>query len=198
MLSVGTQKKKILFYFLSIIFKSGHEKFGQKAGVQSGADKLQQDGFGAKYGAGKLQQQGGETEANSGIDKIRQLCTKNTTSLLLGESGVGKSSLVNALLGSNKMATGSVREQDDKGRHTTVARRLLQIPHAGLIIDAPGLKTLQIINLEESLFATFPDIFNLAKRCKFKNCTHTHEPGCAVRGKINPVRLEAYYGLSLK
>lgn len=138
------------------------------------------------------------SKENKGIDDVRRLCAPNTTSLLLGESGVGKSSLVNGLFGTSERETGAVREADDKGRHTTVARRLLKIPDAGLMIDAPGLRTLQIIDLEASLRATFPDIYQWASHCKFSDCTHTHEPDCAVRIHISPARLKAYFYLSSK
>ncbi len=126
------------------------------------------------------------------VESVRALCLPQTTSLLLGESGVGKSTLVNALLGQGRFETGEVRASDDRGRHTTVARRMVEIPDAGLMIDAPGLRTLQILDLDESLRKTFPDIIDMALECKFRDCTHTSEPGCAVRGEVEPVRLEAY------
>ena len=135
------------------------------------------------------------TAAEQGVENVRALCEADKTVLLLGESGVGKSTLVNALLGQEALETGAVREADDKGRHTTVARRMLQIPGGGLMIDAPGLRTLQLIDVERSLEATFPDIIELAYECKFSDCSHTHEPGCAVRDAVNQRRLESYFNL---
>lgn len=129
------------------------------------------------------------------VDDVRALIPHGVTALLLGESGVGKSSLVNALLGEDALATSEVRASDDRGRHTTVARRILQVPGGGLIIDAPGLRTLQIVDLRLTLARTFPDIVSLAGACRFSDCTHTHEPGCAVRDAVNPLRLAAYLQL---
>ena len=126
------------------------------------------------------------------VELVRSLCKENSVALLLGESGVGKSSLVNALLGEEAHAVGNVRESDDKGRHTTVARRMVACPGAGIIIDAPGLRTLQILDMDRSLARAFPDIDAASQMCKFRDCTHTHEPGCAVRERISPERLEAY------
>lgn len=135
-------------------------------------------------------------KAGEGVEKIRERIPHGVTTLLLGESGVGKSTLVNALLGEEHMRTSEVRESDDRGRHTTVARRICKVPEGGLIIDAPGLRTLQIIDLEHALEATFGDIVELAYSCKFNDCTHTHEPGCAVSGAVGAVRLEAYRALA--
>lgn len=128
----------------------------------------------------------------SSIEALRGVFSPFTTALLLGESGVGKSSLVNALLGEDAMATGRVRESDDKGRHTTVARRMIVLPQAGLIIDAPGLRTLQILDMESSLRRAFADIAEMALGCRFRDCTHGDEPGCAVRDAVFPERLAAY------
>lgn len=131
------------------------------------------------------------------IERLRGVFSRFTTGLLLGESGVGKSSLVNALLGTEALATGEVRASDDKGRHTTVARRMIPLPHGGLIIDAPGLRTLQILDMVTSLRLAFDDIAQTAYACRFRDCTHGDEPGCAVRGAVAPGRLEAYRRLLL-
>lgn len=129
--------------------------------------------------------------------RLRDACPPGSTALFLGESGVGKSTLVNALVGANAQQTGEVRARDDKGRHTTVARRMLCVPGGGVVIDAPGLRTLQILDLDESLRRAFPDIARLAYGCRFSDCTHTHEPGCAVRGAVPDARLAAYLRLAL-
>ena len=130
------------------------------------------------------------------VERLRDACPPGSTALFLGESGVGKSTLVNALVGADAQQTGEVRARDDKGRHTTVARRMLPVPDGGVVIDAPGLRTLQILDLDESLRRAFPDIARLARTCRFSDCTHTHEPGCAVRGTVSDARLAAYLRLA--
>ncbi len=135
------------------------------------------------------------TLEGEGVEEVRALCPRDMTVMLLGESGVGKSALVNALVGEEVLETGETRERDDKGRHTTVARRIIEIPDGGLIVDAPGLRTLQIIDPEEALRRGFPDIAEAAASCRFSDCTHTHEPGCAVRETIPQPRLDAYLAL---
>ena len=129
------------------------------------------------------------------IEDVRKMCSPATTALLLGESGVGKSTLVNALIDADEMETGCVRERDNKGRHTTVARRMLHIPNGGLLIDAPGLRTMQILDVQRTLALAFPDVFEAARKCKYSNCTHRHEPNCAVRESISAKRLNAYFSL---
>ena len=129
-------------------------------------------------------------------DALCEFCPAGTTGLLLGESGVGKSTLANELVGEGLLATGAVRATDDRGRHTTVARRMVDIPGAGVIIDAPGLRTLQIEDVERCLAAAFPDIADAATRCRFADCTHRSEPDCAVRAEIPRARLWAWRTLT--
>ena len=135
-------------------------------------------------------------QAGGAVEELRALCPPGSTALFLGESGVGKSTLVNALAGTDAQQTGAVRVRDDKGRHTTVARRMLAVPDGGVVIDAPGLRTLQVLDAEACLRAGFPDIADLAPACRFRDCTHADEPGCAVRGAVAEKRLAAYLRLA--
>ncbi len=113
------------------------------------------------------------------------------TAALLGESGAGKSSLANALVGSEVLATGDVRVGDHKGRHTTTARHLVPLPAGGVLVDTPGLRQLGLWSGETGLAATFADIAELAATCRFPDCAHDREPGCAVQAAIADGRLPA-------
>ena len=121
------------------------------------------------------------------------------TAVLIGRSGVGKSSLVNMLVGSEVQKTTEVRG-DGKGRHTTVSREIIDLPHGGRIIDMPGVRGLGLWDADEGIGAAFSDIEELAASCRFRDCTHTREPGCAVRaaveaGELAPSRLKSYVRL---
>jgi ribosome biogenesis GTPase len=126
--------------------------------------------------------------------------TDHRTAVLIGPSGAGKSTLINQLLGEQRQATREVRVGDGKGRHTTVARELIQMPQGGLLIDTPGLRALGLTGSEEGIASVFPDVEEAAASCRFRDCTHDHEPGCAVRaaveaGTLPPERLASYQKL---
>jgi ribosome biogenesis GTPase len=132
-----------------------------------------------------------------GIEAVRALVPRGSTAALIGASGVGKSTLVNLLLGGESQAVAEVRASDDKGRHTTVAREMLLVPGGGVIIDTPGMRALALYDAIDGMAAAFPDIADLAEYCRFRDCTHGAEPGCAVidaaeSGEIQQARLDSY------
>ena len=139
--------------------------------------------------------------AGEGLDGVRALVPAGSVAMILGESGAGKSTLLNALLGADALATGAVRERDDMGRHTTVARMMVKLPGAGVICDAPGLRSLPLVGHERGLAKAFPEISELAATCRFRDCAHGNEPGCVVReareaGELDEVRVESYLALA--
>lgn len=140
--------------------------------------------------------------AGSGLEAVRACIPPASCAMILGESGAGKSTLLNALLGHDALETASVRERDDMGRHTTVARMMVALPGPyGVIADAPGLRSLPLVGHERGLARAFPEVVAASRACRFNDCTHTHEPGCAVRealdsGEIEPVRAEAFLALA--
>ena len=135
----------------------------------------------------------------AGIDDLRARM-HGATSVLLGESGAGKSRLVNAVLGADEAVVGRVRAGDSKGRHTTTNRQLHLLPAGGVVIDSPGIREVGLAGDEESVDATFPDIDEVGEECHFADCQHAGEPGCAVAlaieaGEISQERLDAYMAL---
>ncbi len=115
-----------------------------------------------------------------GLDALDGWLQPGTTAALLGSSGAGKSTLLNALAGEELMSTGAVREADDRGRHTTTHRELFRLPNGALLIDTPGMRELGLVAEDAALDESFADIIELMQTCKFSNCTHASEPGCAV------------------
>jgi ribosome biogenesis GTPase / thiamine phosphate phosphatase len=135
------------------------------------------------------------------VDVLRGYLGDGRTGALLGSSGVGKSSIVNQLIGQDLLRTHDVRVSDSRGRHTTTARQLVLLPGHGVLIDTPGMRELQLWETTESLAGTFADIEVLAADCRFRDCQHRTEPGCAVRaaidaGDLAPERLESFFKLS--
>lgn len=137
-----------------------------------------------------------------GLDEVRSCIPQGSVGMILGESGAGKSTLLNTLLGSEALETNAVRERDDAGRHTTVARIMVALPEpCGVIADCPGLRSLPLVGHERGLARSFPEIVEASRTCRFNDCTHLHEPGCAVRegvecGEIEQSRLDAFLSLA--
>ncbi len=132
-----------------------------------------------------------------GIDQVRQIFRSGRTVVILGSSGVGKSTFVNTVAGVEILKTGAIRENDDRGRHTTTHRQLVCLPDGSMVIDTPGMRELGMIDVSDGVNITFSDIEELAGECRFRNCSHTNEPDCAVlraleEGTLNEDRLEGY------
>jgi len=135
-----------------------------------------------------------------GLEKLSPWLLKGTTVALLGSSGAGKSTLLNALAGNELMDTGAIRESDDRGRHTTTHRELFKLPSGALLVDTPGMRELGLLAVEDALDASFEDVIALFGHCKFGNCKHVSEPGCAVlaalkSGALPDERWQAYLKL---
>lgn len=135
------------------------------------------------------------------IDRLRSHISKGQIGILIGKSGVGKSTLVNLLVGKDVQETAEVRDADGKGRHTTVDRSLISLASGGAVVDMPGVRGLGIWDAEQGLNAAFADIYQLAGACRFRDCAHLNEPGCAVlkaieEGSLAQSRLDSYRALT--
>lgn len=138
--------------------------------------------------------------SGDGLCDIENMITKGNTYCLIGSSGVGKTTLLNKLIGEDTYATGAVRVKDCKGRHVTARRQLIVLERGGIIIDTPGMRELGNIGIDTGLEATFDDIAALAANCRFRDCTHIDEPDCAVIeavkiGMLDGKRYESYLKL---
>lgn len=139
-------------------------------------------------------------KTGDGVGRLHDLLEPGQTVVFLGSSGVGKSTLINTLIGDSIQATGPVRDDDSRGRHTTTRRELFVLPEGGMVIDTPGLRELQLWTDADGVAAAFPEIEELAFECKYNDCTHQVEPECAVReavsaGALDSSRFESYLKL---
>ncbi len=135
-----------------------------------------------------------------GIQPLLEYISDHRTAVLVGPSGAGKSTLINSLLGEQRQATCEVRVSDGRGMHTTVTRELIQMPGGGVLIDTPGLRAFGLTGSEEGIASVFPEIEQASRSCRFRDCTHNGEPGCAVQaavgsGTLPPERLASYHKL---
>jgi ribosome biogenesis GTPase len=135
-----------------------------------------------------------------GLEAIQPYLQPGQTLVLLGSSGVGKSTIINQLKGEPVQAVQAVRQRDDRGKHTTTHRHLILLPSGALMIDTPGMREIQVWSGAEGLPETFADVENLAQQCRFRDCQHQQEPGCAIRqalaeGQLDPERLLSYQKL---
>jgi ribosome biogenesis GTPase len=137
---------------------------------------------------------------NEGLDQVAHYLTPGRTGALLGSSGVGKTTIINRLVGSDARRTRDVRDADSKGRHTTTNRELVVLPNGGLLIDTPGMREIQLWDVGAAVRETFEDVDALGTGCHFSDCRHRDEPRCAVKraveeGRLAPERLDSYVKL---
>ena len=158
--------------------------------VAAGVNQVREDALGVEVLAVS-------SVTGEGVDAVRALLAPGRTGAMVGPSGVGKSSLVNALSGDTIADTGEIRESDGRGRHTTTARELHLLPGGGLLVDTPGMRELSLYDDSEGVDTAYADVTALAADCRFRDCQHRTEPGCAVAaaiedGSLDPARYNAW------
>ncbi len=136
----------------------------------------------------------------TGLEALDKYLKRGMTAAFLGSSGVGKSTIINSLLGNNRLKVGEVQDEDSRGRHTTSSREMIMLPDNGIVIDTPGMRELQLWGDSDGLKQSFEDIETLAANCRFRDCHHQKEPGCAVRialdeGTLDNGRYQSYLKL---
>jgi len=126
----------------------------------------------------------------TGLGELKRIFSTGETVAVVGSSGVGKTTLINHLIGYDRYPIQTVREDDDRGRHTTTQRELILLPEGGLILDTPGMRELQLWDAEDGMDSAFADIEELSQNCHFRNCNHMNEPNCAVREALTDGTLD--------
>lgn len=182
--------------YLTLAYESGAEPviLLNKADLADNLEQVVRETQNLAYGVPVLAL---SAATGTGLEAVRDCLPPGATVALLGSSGVGKSSLVNALLGNPALKTAAVSEHDSRGRHTTTHRQLISLPNGAMLVDTPGMRELQLLADPASLGRAFDEIARLAASCRFRDCSHTGEPGCAVQaalaaGALAPDRYESY------